>query len=162
MKEVKKFSEHDMEHIMYMRAQMEHLFFRGFIKEYDLPKGVKQSHAITMIILYFHPNESMSKLSKGLNMEKGSITTVVDKLVKLGYAVSERSTSDRRVYHINLTETGMAFAKKFTSDHKAYIGSLMDQLDQESRDEFFKAAGVISKTLERLGADFYREKCDSK
>ena len=157
-----KMNDYDMEHILYMRAQLEHLFFKGFVRQYELPKGIKPTHAITMVILFFHPNESMSKLSNNINMEKGSITTVVDKLTKLGYVKSERSQKDRRVYNLNLTEKGYEFAEQFTSNHEAYIGSLIDKLDGDKKDDFFEAIETISNALEQLGSNLNRHKKNSK
>lgn len=133
-----------------MRGAIEQTFFRSFEKQYELPKGLNFSHAITMIFIKFHPHAAMSEISHRLHLERGSFTTVADKLIRNDYVISERGTKDRRVYHLNLTEKGETFVKDFKEEHDSFILSILDTLDGETKDKFFDAVEFISNTINGL------------
>jgi len=67
---------------------------------------------------------SMKDLSKALGVTTGTITVTVDRLEKGGFALRDRSESDRRSYIIHLTEKG----KKAFSDHHSHHLNLSDEI----------------------------------
>ena len=142
--------EKSYETLLILRAQMEYIIFKEFIKGYDMPDGLKQAHIMTILKLKHIKMVSMSELSYALNMEKSSVTSVADKLLALGYIKSERSKEDRRVYHIKLTKKGEEFAEIFSQKHMEYISENLDELDSSSREKFFESIEFISNTFNKL------------
>ncbi len=50
-------------------------------------------------------NPTITEIAKKLNITKASVTTGVNKLVDLGYLLKTRSSDDKRVLHVSLTES---------------------------------------------------------
>ena len=50
-------------------------------------------------------NPTITEIAKKLKITKASVTTGVNKLVDLGYLLKTRSSDDKRVFHVSLTES---------------------------------------------------------
>lgn len=50
-------------------------------------------------------NPTITEIAKKLKITKASVTTGVNKLVDLGYLLKTRSSDDKRVLHVSLTES---------------------------------------------------------
>lgn len=61
--------------------------------------------------------KNMSSIAKELSVTVGTLTISMNSLVKKGYVVRSRSTEDRRVVHISLSEKGI----KHTSTISIFI-----------------------------------------
>lgn len=136
--------------LIILRAQLENIVFKEFIKQYDMPKGLKQVHGITMLKLKYIKKLSMTELSHALNLEKASITSIADKLVKYDLIESTRSKEDRRVYNLTLTEKGKAFADEFDKEHKAFLRAKFMHYSSEEQDKLFDALTYITDKFEAL------------
>jgi len=143
----------DMRVLMGLRMVLEHTIFRSFWKEYQMPKGIKSTHIMTAMALYRRGPLSMSKLSHMMNMEKGSLTTVADRMINLGYATRSRSEMDRRVYEIDLTEKGQVLASEFESAHMEYVMGLFEELPEAQRQAFFTSAEELLHTILEINKD---------
>lgn len=151
-------SKQDIRMIFMMKSAIEHTMFKAFIRNYNFPEGLNPTHLFTIMNLNFLKSSSMSFLSHRLNMEKGSFTTVANKLIKLGYVKSDRSEKDKRIYELSLTDKGRELAEDFGGKHRRYITGLMDELDDQKRKEFFKAMDTVTKTLVSISHDDEMEK----
>jgi len=49
-----------------------------------------------------------SALARAVSLSQATITSILDRLERSGHALRERSTTDKRVVHVSLTETGRA------------------------------------------------------
>jgi DNA-binding MarR family transcriptional regulator len=139
------------EKILNLRWSIEHNMFKMFVKSYDMPKGIKQTHAIAMMITRHRDKISMSELSNALNLEKGSFTTVADKLLKLGYVESHRGEDDRRKYYLKLTEKGLEFTEKFGSSHMDYVENIFSGLNNDRREELISSLNKVEEIFKEVG-----------
>ncbi len=55
---------------------------------------------------------SLSSLSERIRAQNSTVTGIIDRMEREGLVGRERSTSDRRVVHIKLTEKGAALARE--------------------------------------------------
>lgn len=136
--------------LIILRAQLEQIVFREFIKQHDMPKGLKQVHGITMLKLKYRKSMSMTELSHALNLEKASITSIADKLVKYDLIESKRCAEDRRVYNLTLTEKGKIFADEFDTQHKVFLRSKFEKYSEEELEKMFDALEYITDMFEEL------------
>lgn len=136
--------------LIILRAQLEQIVFREFFKQYDMPKGLKQVHGITLLKLKYIKKMSMTELSHALNLEKASITSIADKLVKYELIESNRSVEDRRVYNLSLTEKGKEFADDFDAKHKDYLESKFEKYSDEELRKMFEALEYMTDMFEDL------------
>lgn len=115
-----------------------------------MPKGLKQVHGITMLKLKYFKSISMTELSQALNLEKASITSIADKLVKHGYIESKRSSEDRRVYNLTLTDEGKKFADDFDAKHHEFLKFKFNKFTDEELDKLFDSIVYITDMFEEL------------
>lgn len=71
----------------------------------------------------------MSELSRQLNVSNGNTTGVVDRLVSEGLVHRERLVDDRRALRVSLTESGMTATEAMIASHRAWIDSLLSEVD---------------------------------
>lgn len=71
-------------------------------------RGLKPIHGDLLLALFTCDRPTMKDLADRVDRKKSTITTLVDKLVRLGYAAKERDSMDSRVFRISLTPEGEA------------------------------------------------------
>lgn len=79
----------------------------GYIEELLRRKGIKNlaySHIRIIIILSVHKRLSMKEISELIGKDKSTVTSLVNKLEKLGYVRKNPSIDDKRVIYLELEE----------------------------------------------------------
>lgn len=87
--------------------------------------------------------KNMSAIAKELSVTVGTLTIAMNSLVKKGYVNRERSSEDRRVVYISLSEKGQKAFKHHAGFHREMIQGIMNELDGEE-------LKVLVKTLRHL------------
>ena len=91
--------------------------------------------------------KNMSSIARELSVTVGTLTIAMNSLVKKGYVVRERSSEDRRVVYISLSEKGKKAYEHHASFHRQMIQGVMEELDG-------KELEVLGKTLKHLNSWF--------
>jgi len=78
---------------------------------------------------------NQSQLGVKTLKSSGNMTLVVDNLEKCGLARRERSTEDRRVVLVHLTDRGRALVADMLPQHVANIVTEFDALTEEEQEE---------------------------
>ena len=73
----------------------------------------------------------MSEIAKRLSVTVGTLTTNMNNLEDKGYIVRERSTEDKRVVLVSLTEKGRKAFFHHRDFHKKMIKSIVSDLEEE-------------------------------
>lgn len=154
--------EKSLNTIFELHSALEHNLFKTFTKRYPLPDKLKSRHMHSIVILHFRERASMSEMSNILNIEKGSFTTVADKLITTGYVINERSVKDKRVYELSLTAKGTDLAEQFVKDHRQYISDLFGKLDEKQLLAFSEALEIVTDTIASLGDCKFKRHLDKK
>ncbi|WGX75579.1 MarR family transcriptional regulator [Paraclostridium bifermentans] len=89
----------------------------------------------------------MTDLCEKLNIEKGSLTTMVDDLTKKGYLTRTRDSRDRRKYILNLTTSGEEIAKDFLEALGTRLESRFLELNEEDRNKFMDSIKNLEEIL---------------
>lgn len=92
-----------------------------------------------------------TKIATALNITPGTLTTLVNVLVRKGYLTKEKDVKDKRVVRIFVTEQGTAAQQMHLAFHADMVTTVMEELSQEE-------AKVLSKSLEKLVAFFQNKK----
>lgn len=92
--------------------------------------------------------DTMSSIAKRLNVTAGTLTTSMNRLVRQNYAIRQRSTEDRRVVMITLTEKGERAYRHHAKFHEQMTDAVIQSLESEE-------LPVLLKTLNGL-AKFFR------
>lgn len=95
--------------------------------------------------------KNMSTVAKAVDVTVGTLTIGINGLVKKGYVIRERGTSDRRVVYISLTDKGLRAYRHHEQFHKNMALSIMDRLDEEE-------AVVLVRSLNKMTDYFHNLK----
>jgi len=93
---------------------------------------------------------NMSNTAKDLRITSGTLTTAIDNLIKKGYVERRRSSDDRRVVKIKLTNKGIGAYKAHEDFHKDLVVSALMQLDDRGEE-------ILAKVLTNIDI-FFKEK----
>ena len=89
--------------------------YLDYLKKYSVLYNVNKTQLRALVFIKNHGSISMTELCAKLNIEKGSLTSMIDDLTKKGYVYREKDLADRRKYMIVITEAGEKLAVDFTS-----------------------------------------------
>ena len=93
----------------------------------------------------------MTELCAKLNIEKGSLTSMIDDLTKKGYVYREKDLADRRKYMIVITEEGEKLAVDFTSKLSNELEEKLFKLDEDDRIKYQQALETLQYILNKEG-----------
>ena len=91
--------------------------------------------------------KNMSSIARELSVTVGTLTISVNSLVKKGYVVRNRSSEDRRVVFISLSEKGVKAYYHHKKFHEQMIDSVVKELTEEE-------LGALVKALTKLNTWF--------
>jgi len=92
-----------------------------------------------------------SAVAKRLDITMGTLTKAIDGLTNKLYVNRERSTEDKRVVLLSLTEKGEAAFHHHATFHRNMINAVMGQLDEEERVVLTKSLEDLIKYLKAFG-----------
>ncbi|NJE32041.1 MarR family transcriptional regulator [Lactobacillus agilis] len=104
-----------------------------WIEENELRKSkfndltMREMHAIHAISMYDH--KSASEVAKELHLTPGTLTAMVDRLVRKEYVKRLRSEDDRRVIRLGLTKKGRVIYRAHEAFHNMMVRSFLKDLD---------------------------------
>lgn len=78
-------------------------------------QGIVPSHGSILGLLLDGQEYTMKDLADRIHRTKPTVTVLIDKLVRLGYVVKEKSQDDSRVTFIRLTDEGRALQPDFAA-----------------------------------------------
>ncbi len=82
--------------------------------------------------------QKSSALSKRLNVSASHITAVTDSLTKKGLIMRERSSNDRRIVELAITEDGLQVVKTTQHKRSAYLKEKFSSLDNNEISQFIE------------------------
>lgn len=91
--------------------------------------------------------KNMSTIAHRLSVTVGTLTIAMNSLVKKGYVIRQRGTTDRREVYISLSEKGKGAYEHHARFHKAMIDSVSRELSQEEME-------ILVRTLSKLNRWF--------
>ena len=83
--------------------------------------------------------KNMSTIARALSVTVGTLTISMNSLVKKGYVDRQRSSEDRRVVYIFLSEKGVKAYYHHKKFHEQMIDSVVKELTEEELEALVKA-----------------------
>jgi len=93
---------------------------------------------------------SMTFLSKFINMEKGSLTTLIDSLEKMDYVKRLDDPNDRRKKMLSLTAEGIIQLRVIEEQSKKSFADMIVKLNESEIDEMFTSLKSLVKILRKI------------
>lgn len=87
---------------------------------------------------------TFTAMAQALNLSKPAVTSIIHKLSEQGYVTKKQSDSDRRVFHIYLTEAGKQVAKAYEDSRREYVDGIHHRLTDR---EFGRLLELMEKAL---------------
>ncbi|WP_394848284.1 MarR family transcriptional regulator [Pendulispora brunnea] len=111
---------------------------------------------LTVVKMLEHMGDlSLSELSDAIRAQNSTVTGIVDRMEREGIVERVRSTDDRRVVRIHLTEKGNKLASEIPIEPIGIFESALEALSpQELRDALRVAAKVTARIKAIIKRDF--------
>lgn len=129
--------------LMSSKLRMSYRMIKKELEEIGLGE-LDISHGDILYQLYYTGDMNMNQLAHKINKDKSTITALVKKLMKLDLIKKEKSSNDRRLSTISLTEKGESFRNDFLSISRSVLDKMFGDF---SRDEQY----ILIDLLDRLG-----------
>ena len=120
--------------------------YLNYLKQYSGLYDVNKTQLRALVFMKNYGEISRTELCAKLNIEKGSLTSMIDDLSKKGYVYREKNLKDRRKYMIVITEEGKKIAADFTEKLSNDLEAKFFKLDTDEREKYLEAI----ETLETL------------
>jgi DNA-binding MarR family transcriptional regulator len=91
-----------------------------------------------------------TELARWTNTKKHNITALVDRMMEERYVTTERSSKDKRVVEITLTDKGRETYEKSTPSAGNIIKQLTRGIGERDIQNFEKVLKIIKSNIERL------------
>ena len=95
----------------YLMRRIISLVGQGIEREME-PTGLTNAQWVPLLKLYMGLASTVAELARGCDLDAGSMTRLLDRLEAKQLVRRVRSSDDRRVVNIELTDTGRAAAKE--------------------------------------------------
>ncbi|MFU8787088.1 MAG: MarR family winged helix-turn-helix transcriptional regulator [Candidatus Izemoplasmataceae bacterium] len=115
------------------------IFERDEIK----PLGFTTSQCYTLIHLKNNPHFTMQALSEKMNLDKSTMTRILNILERDGYLLRYKDQNDRRVVMARLTEKGLTATTQIESSIHAYYLKIVENLPKGQVEDVLKAVSTL-------------------
>lgn len=112
-----------------------HRMIEQLVEENLAEKGISLRLVEIMECLFHHPDGVMTPadLSEEVNLSRSAMTSALDSLEKLGYAMRRPHPVDRRMFEISLTESGRSFIGGLLPERYEKMIRIMEATGEEER-----------------------------
>ena len=116
--------------------------YKPFLDKYDLT----YTQYITMMVMWEKKSASVKELGEKLYLDSGTLTPVINKLIKKGYITKHRSDDDARGVIVEITETGKKLRDKMVSVPTQMGGCV--NLSEKDAQELYRILNTILDHLD--------------
>ncbi len=95
--------------------------------------GLKPIHGDLLLALFTSDRPTMKELADRVDRKKSTVTTLVDKLVQLGFATKTMDKLDSRVFRVSLTPEGKALKPQLIDISRTLIARVYKDMPREER-----------------------------
>jgi len=121
-----------------------------------LTKGMAREVGLTgpqltvIKLLETFENLSLSSLSERIRAQNSTVTGIIDRMEREGLVRRERSTTDRRVVHIRLSDKGQKLAQKIQVEPMEIFRGALGSLSAAEMRELLKILTKIARRVQSI------------
>ena len=123
--------------------------YLNYLKQYSGLYDVNKTQLRALVFMKNYGEISMTELCAKLNIEKGSLASMIDDLSKKGYVYREKNLKDRRKYMIVITEEGKKIAADFTEKLSNDLEAKFFKLDTDEREKYLEAIETLATLVNK-------------
>ncbi len=116
-------------------------------KTYDL---CNKNQSMAVMIIGKAEEITPTALSKLINMEKGSLTALIDSLVEKKLAIRSNDPEDRRKILLSLTSEGIEHMKAIEEQSKQELLLMVANLDEKEVNQMHDSLKILVELLKKI------------
>jgi len=120
------------------------------LSPHEMHIAPNQMHILKMIS---HHTMTISELARAQHVSAPTMSSTVDKLSKKGFLKRERSSEDRRMVHVSVTQEGEILMSEMFEIFIKEVSQILEPLTQEEKGSILKGFGVLEKAISDALAD---------
>lgn len=141
----------ELHDLLYSLVGMFHQkFLCRFRKEYKSPPWMKKNHAKIINLLYRNERLTATEIGKRLDIEKGSLTTLIDQLEERGFVVRESDPADRRRFLIALSDAGREEMNRAMDFYTSKLNDFFQGIDPQELEQFMQSLRYAVTFLNKM------------
>lgn len=106
---------------------------------------------LTVVKLLEHIGDlSLSSLSEKIGAQNSTVTGIIDRMEREGLVTRERSTEDRRVVYIKLSEKGRELAREIKVEPMEIFRSALESLSAQEMRELMRITTKVARRVRHL------------
>src|SRR5699024_606378 len=117
-------------------------------------RDMNMAEFTTLETLYNKGPQTVRQISNGVLIKFGSITYVIDKLVKKEYVERINSTEDRRVVYIHITKKGKKVMDAVFPQHKKAIERMFQDVSDYDKEMIIEVLNIIGNGKQECLGDY--------
>jgi DNA-binding MarR family transcriptional regulator len=115
------------------------------------PLDLNLSDCAVLMVMHQVAPVNAAELSRIMDINPGTISVYVQRLVEMGLVQRERDTEDRRTWWLTLTDQGETAAQEVVDQAAAYTRDFLSALDEGERATLHR---LLLKASHALGFDW--------
>jgi len=119
-------------------------------KDYGIEPNLNKSQRKALFIIKKNGRIIPSSLGKALDMQKGSLTTLVDSLVEHEFVRRDVDKEDRRKQWISLTPKGDEYISKLMHNFEKEFEKTFKKVDAEDIDNMINSIDFVKRILANI------------
>lgn len=137
-----------------LQFEMIHLFHKNFAKIFhqirNSPYNLNKNQNRAIMIIGASDNIMPTTMGKCLDLQKGSLTSMIDALEREGLVCRRGDPEDRRKTLISLTEKGMEYRKWFMEELEKNTSEVFNKLEEEDIITYQESLKTMLGMLKKL------------
>ena len=122
-------------------------FRRVFEKVRERDGSLSAMEAFSLEVIYLLREPTVGQFADFLNISQSNATYKVNSLIKKGYIERQNSQTDRREYHLVLSEKFLNYVGLFNNYEHTVMQRISGRFSPEDVQRFDEMLGVISREL---------------
>lgn len=99
-------------------------------------------------------NLTMKEISRKIGKDKSTVTSLVNKLIDLGYVKKDKCSIDKRVTYISLTEKALSIKDRFDFISYQVKETAYKNFTDKEKEEFLRLLKKMSKNFKDANENF--------
>jgi DNA-binding MarR family transcriptional regulator len=125
-------------------------FLSRYRRHYDGYPGIKKNHIKIISVLYQYDHLIPTEISKMLDIEKGSLTTLIDQLEEMGLVTRCDDPRDRRKFLISLSTAGRHEMNKIMDNYTQNLSVFFHDVDPGELRQFTASLRFAVEFMKKL------------
>ena len=106
-------------------------------------EGLAPVHGDVLMALFFHDKLTMKEIAVIVDRKKSTVTTLVNKLILLGFAEKKQDSMDNRYFHISLTDKGRGLKNSLVSISNRLLDKVYKDMPKANKEQLVKSLKTI-------------------